>query len=81
MKIEPLTRKEILIGLRNEILDRIIRTEVDLALWTSMGVNPIKSFDTESTKNIRKQIQKNKQNMGNGEKLLEIIERKLEDEN
>ena len=72
-----LTRKEILQGLHNEILDRIIRTEVDLSLWTSMGVNPSKSFDADSTKNIRKQIQKNKLNMENGEKLLEIIDRKL----
>ena len=78
MKIELLTREEILKGLRNEILDRIIRTEVDLSLWTSMGVNPKTTFDAESTKNIRNQIQKNKQDMENGEKLLEIIDRKLE---
>ena len=79
MEIELLTRKDILTGLKNEILEHLVRAEVDLTFWTGMGVNPKVNLDAESTKNIRKQVQRNKQQMENTEKLLEIIESKLED--
>lgn len=79
MKIELLTRKDILIGLHNEILDRLVRAEIDLTFWTGIGVDPRKNFDAESTKNVRRKVQDNKMLVENSQKLLEIIEKKLKE--
>ena len=79
MKIETLTKKDVWKICRNELIERLARSEIDLVFWTNMGVNPKVNLNIESTKDIRKRIQVSKQMIEKDEKILEIIEKKLEE--
>ena len=75
--VKKLTRQEILTLIHNEMLDKVLRAEIDLEFWTSMELDPRASLDGDSRKNVVNQKQQNKTSLEGRGKILKIIERKI----
>lgn len=77
-KIRMLTEKEALALIYNQMLDQLLRAEIDLDFWTNMELDPTKAFDSNSRGNIAKKKQEMRFVVESKGKILKMIEARLQ---